>query len=248
VVKPVAIQVEDGPDGSVSGFLHLPPTSSATPESKTAAILLSGAGGGVVGPSSIYLSLADKLASLKQPVPALRLDYRYPARNKYCVRDVLAAMKTLEESYGINSFVLVGWSFGGAPVFTVGGQDKRVVGCATVASQTAETEGIRSLAPRSLLLLHGTGDRTLSPSCSERLYSMYGSEGDRELKLFDRDDHALTRNSLEAEQLIGGFILRCAGLDPRQDAEGLAEKLVGDEEKVELMKEGGDLRRNESVE
>jgi hypothetical protein len=77
---------------------------------------------------------------------------------------------------------------------------------------------------------------------------MYGSEGDRELKLFDRDDHALTRNSLEAEQLIGGFILRCAGLDPRQDAEGLAEKLVGDEEKVELMKEGGDLRRNESVE
>jgi hypothetical protein len=248
VVKPVAIEVEDGPDGSVPGFLHLPPTPSATPESKTAAILLSGAGGGVVGPSSIYLSLADKLASLKQPVPALRLDYRYPARNKYCVRDVLAAMDALEESYGIHNFVLVGWSFGGAPVFTVGGQDKRVVGCATVASQTAETEGIRSLAPRPLLLLHGTGDRTLSPSCSERLYSMYGSQGHRELKLFDRDDHALTRNSLEAEQLIGGFILRCAGLDPQKDAEGLAEKLVGDEEKVELMKKGGDLRRNESVE
>jgi len=225
VVKPMSIQVEDGPDGSVPGILHLPSTVSATSASKTAAILLSGAGGGVVGPSAIYLSLADKLASLKQAVPALRLDYRYPARNKYCVRDVLAAMKQLEESYQIERFVLVGWSFGGAPVFTIGGQDKRVVGCATVASQTAETEGIRSLAPKPLLLLHGTGDRTLSPSCSERLYSMYGTEGDKELKLFDRDDHALTRNSLEAEQLIGGFVLRCAGLDPRTDEDGLAERL-----------------------
>jgi pimeloyl-ACP methyl ester carboxylesterase len=248
IVKPLSIEVEDGPDGAVAGFLHLPPTSSATPASKTAAILLSGAGGGVVGPSSIYLSLADKLASLKQPVPALRLDYRYPARNKYCVRDVLAAMNELEDAYQIRKFVLVGWSFGGAPVFTVGGQDKRVVGCATIASQTAETDGIRSLAPRPVLLLHGTGDRTLSPSCSERLYAMYDSNGDREVKLFDGDDHALTRNSLEAEQLIGGFILRCAGLDPQAEADGLSEKLVGDEEKVELMKKGGDLRRNESAE
>ena len=77
---------------------------------------------------------------------------------------------------------------------------------------------------------------------------MYGTEGDKELKLFDRDDHALTRNSLEAEQLIGGFVLRCAGLDPRTDEESLAEKLVGDEEKVELMEKGVALRRNESVE
>ncbi|EDU48979.1 Hydrolase of the alpha beta superfamily [Pyrenophora tritici-repentis] len=247
IVKPLSVKVEDGPDGSVAGFVHLPPTTSATPASKTAAILLSGAGGGVVGPASIYISLADKLAALKQPVPVLRLDYRYPARNKYCVRDVLAAMKELEYAYQVKSFVLVGWSFGGAPVFTVGGEDKRVVGCATVASQTAETEGIRTLAPRPLLLLHGTGDRTLSPWCSEKLYEMYGTKGDRELKLFDGDDHALTRNALEAEQLIGGFILRCAGLDPHANAHGLSERLVGDEERVELMRKGGDLRRNESV-
>ncbi|KAF1829456.1 alpha/beta-hydrolase [Decorospora gaudefroyi] len=248
IVKPLSIQVEHGPDGAVPGFLHLPPSSSATPATKTAAILLSGAGGGIVGPSSIYLSLADKLASLKQPVPALRLDYRYPARNKYCVSDVQAAMKELEDSYSITKFVLVGWSFGGAPVFTVGGQDQRVVGCATVASQTAETEGIRALAPRPLLLLHGTGDRTLSPACSERLYSMYGAKGERALKLFDGDDHALTRNSLEAEQLIGGFILKCAGLDFQTGADGLAERLVDDDVKTELMVKGGDLRRNESVE
>jgi hypothetical protein len=247
-VKPLSINVEDGPDGAVSGFLHLPPTATATPASKTAAVLLSGAGGGIVGPSSIYLSLADKLASLDQPVPALRLDYRYPARNKYCVRDVLAAMKELEESYAIQNFVLVGWSFGGAPVFTIGGQDPRVVGCATVASQTAETEGIRTLSPKPLLLLHGTGDRTLSKSCSESLYERYGTKGDRHLQLFANDDHALTRNSLEAEQLIGGFVLKCAGIKARRgDSSVLAEKLVTDDEKVALMEKGGDLRRNERV-
>jgi hypothetical protein len=248
IVKPLSIKVQDGPDGSVSGFLHLPPTASSTPATKTGVIFLSGADGGVVGPSSIYLSLAEKLASLARPMPALRLDYRYPARTKYCVSDVLAAMQELQDTYDIQSFVLVGWSFGGAPVFTVGGQDKRVVGCVSIASQTADTEGIRSLAPRPVLLLHGTGDRTLSHRCSERLYDMYGMEGNRVLKLFEQDDHALTRNSRDAEQLIGGFILECAGLDPRGDAEGLGEVLVGEKEKVELMRKGGDLRKGESVE
>ena len=252
IVKPLTIKVNDGPDGSVPGFLHLPPdipASSSAPS--TAAILLSGAGGGIVGPSSIYLSLADKLATLKHPVPSLRLDYRFPARNKYCVRDVLAAVNLLESEYKLSKFVLVGWSFGGAPVFTVGGMDQRVVGCATVASQTAETEGIRDLAPRPVLLLHGTGDRTLSHSCSERLFKMYGEKGERELKLFEGDDHALTGNSLEAERRIGEFVLRCAGVGKEErdgDEEVLGEELVGGEEKIELMRRGGDLRRNESVE
>jgi hypothetical protein len=54
---------------------------------------------------------------------------------------------------------------------------------------------------------------------------------------------------LEAEQLIGGFILKCAGIKgDGGDDSVLAEKLVEDSEKVDLMKRGGDLRRNESVE
>ncbi|KAI4172406.1 MAG: hypothetical protein LQ346_008604, partial [Caloplaca aetnensis] len=141
----LTIKVNDDLNGAVPGVLHLPHTSTNTQNpsshSRTAAILLSGVGGGLVGPSSIYLGLATKLASLRDGIPALRLDYRYPARNKYCVADVHAAMNYLENTHSVTRFVLVGWSFGGAPVFTVGGSDPRVVGCATVASQTAETEG-----------------------------------------------------------------------------------------------------------
>ncbi|OCL10216.1 alpha/beta-hydrolase [Glonium stellatum] len=254
-VKSLSISVEDGPGGVVPGLLHLPATFSSAPSPPSlnrqtaAVILLSGAGGGVVGPSSIYLSMANKLASLSMPVPALRLDYRFPARNKYCVRDVQAAMDLLETEYGLSRFVLIGWSFGSAPVFTVAGIDQRVIGCGTVASQTAETEGLKLLAPRPVLLLHGTGDRTLSYRCSERLFDMYSLNGDRQLKLFEGDDHALSKNSEEAEKMLCEFVLKCAAVGVVAEDRGiLEEKLLTEEEKIDLMKKGGDLRGEESIE
>ena len=68
----------------------------------------------------MYVSLATRLAST-MGVHAIRLDYREPARNNYCVPDVLAAMEWMKKEKGVEKFVLSGWSFGGAPVFTVGG-------------------------------------------------------------------------------------------------------------------------------
>jgi len=257
-VKPVEIKVQDGVDGKVPGFLHVPQNyrrEQSEGREKTAAILLSGAGGGVVGPSSMYLSMADKLASLRKGIPVLRMDYRVPARNKYCVPDVLAAMDYLHTGYGVSRYVLVGWSFGGAPVFTVGGQDDRVVGCATVASQTADTEGIREVGRKGtpILLLHGTGDKTLSPRCSQNLYDSYGysmRDGDRQIKFFEGDDHALSNNSLKAEGLISQFIMKCAGVDIAEDEtkDVLQKPLIEGQEKIEKMKQGGDLRGKENVE
>ncbi|KAK5124023.1 hypothetical protein LTR85_002220 [Meristemomyces frigidus] len=257
-VQRLHIKVNDGPDGKVTGFLHVPSPYRPGEHNKTAAILLSGAGGGVVGPSSMYLSMADKLASLPphQALLALRLDYRYPARNKYCVPDVQAAVDYLQRESQIDNVVLVGWSFGSAPVFTFGGMDARCIGAAMVAPQTAETEGIRKMAPRPVLLCHGTGDRTLSHSCSKRLKEMYESgdrtgKGDVEVKLFDGDDHALTRHAQEAETLITQFIMRCAGVDTNNSVTGKtvhAPLMAGSrEEKIELMKKGGDLKGSESV-
>lgn len=231
-LKPLDIKVSSSDAvKTVSGFLHVPQNyrrEQSEGREKTAAILLSGAGRGLVGPSSIYLSIADKLASLNRGIPMLRLDYRYPARNRYCVPDVVAAMNYLQNGYAVPRFVLVGWSYGGAPVFTVGGQDDRVVGCATIASQTAETDGISDVARRGVpvLLLHGTGDRTLSSSCSQILYESYGSRGgSRELKLFGDDDHALTRNSLQAEQLLCDFIMKQTGEDiGQQEQQDVVQK------------------------
>ena len=197
----------------------------------------------------MYLSIAEKLASMNKGIPVMRLDYRHPARNKYCVADVQAAMKYLENGFALSRFVLVGWSFGGAPVFTLGGRDKRVVGCATVASQTAETDGITNVSPRPVLLMHGTGDRTLRYSCSQRLYNQYGASGERELKVFEGDDHALTRNSREAEVRLCDFIMRCVGVEIQGDERKVVQStLVDDGDRVQLMKKGGDLKGDESVE
>lgn len=251
-VDHLSIQVEDALDGFVAGFLHLPPdfVSPAPREHhRTAAILLSGAGGGVVGPSSIYLSLAAKLPALQTGIPTLRLDYRYPSRNRYCVADVRAAISYLQKTYGLDHFVLIGWSFGGAPVFTVAGSDDRIIGCATIATQSADTEGIKRIAPTPIMLLHGTGDKTLSPSCSKRLYEMYGDGGNRHIHLFKDDDHVLSRNAKTAEEMLLNFIVGCAGLqvDYAEMKEIVQQTLVEVGEREELMKKGGDLRYPESV-
>lgn len=269
----LSIRVDDERGGAVSGFLHLPASlrkqgvdeggffqNSNAPRvdalqvdaPKVAAILLSGAGGGTIGPSSIYLTLATRLSSLVSGIPVLRLDYRYPARTRPCVADALAAMNHLQRAYQISRFVLVGWSFGGAPVFTAGAADRRVVGCVMVASQTADAlQEMSELAPTPVLLLHGTGDRVLSPKCSERLWEAYGDVegGKRVVRFFEGDDHALTGNSAEAERLIAEFILERAGVhvSTREMREVMDKTLVGEEEKVELMKRGGDLRGEERV-
>ncbi|KAI8995235.1 Alpha/Beta hydrolase protein [Trametes punicea] len=262
-VEKLQIKVEDVPDGTFVAFLHCPidypPPEVDTRARRVGAILLSGAGGGVTGPSGIYLSIGDKLASLPdgQAIPTLRMDYRYPARNRYCVPDVLSAMDWLQtrSDLKLTHFVLVGWSFGGAPVFTVGGADERVIGAATVASQTAETDGITKMSPRApVLLIHGTGDRTLSPRCSQALYDMYGDHprGRRTLKLFPGDDHALTRNSKTADKMICEFIMECAGGQTQGDRvrAQIAADLGPDsvEEKKDTMQKGCDLKGPEHLE
>lgn len=251
--------VDDQYSGNAHGFLHLPPDSTCY--SRTAVILLSGAGGGVVGPSAMYLSLAQKLPLLSSGgLPVLRLDYRYPARTETCVADAKAAMAYLTAKHNIEKFVLVGWSFGGAPVFTIAGQDERVCGAATVASQTADAlKGAREAGERRLpvLLLHGTGDRILSDRCSRKLHAawLYGAKNsenvgeEAELVLFNDDDHALTKNASEASRLVAEFVLKCAG-EPlkRQDEALLSVGDVSDQEVViEAMEKGGDLRGRENV-
>ncbi|KAM0704900.1 hypothetical protein Q7P35_007687 [Cladosporium inversicolor] len=240
-------------------YLHLPPNYRREADERrdaenTAVILMSGASGGVAGPSSIYISMADKMASLRRGIPVLRMDYRYPALNRYCVADVVAAIDFLQRTLGITRFVLVGWSFGGAPVMTVGGQDDRVIGCATIASQSADTEGVERVAAKSLplLLLHGTGDRTLAHECSERLLERYQRHVKDDmgfLKLFDGDDHALTENSTKAEAMLCAFVMRCAGVEINEDEDSVVLRtcLVAKEERVKLMEEAGDLGEGESL-
>ena len=215
-VKRLTIKVRDERTSPVRAFLHIPQQdhqSRGQGRNKAALILLSGADGGMDGPSSLYPSLAAKMANRSGGLPVMRLDYRYPAQMKYCIQDVLAGMEYLENRYSISRFVLVGWSFGGALVAMIGGNDNRVIGCAMIASQLAETSGVESMAPRPLLLIHGTDDMTMRYSCSEELFEMYGDCGQRDLKLIDGDDHELSEYMEEVEKMLIDHVVRCITTD-----------------------------------
>ncbi|KAL4932557.1 uncharacterized protein BDV17DRAFT_288070 [Aspergillus undulatus] len=251
IAKHVKIEVHDPLDHEAPAILHEPRNYSPTEVNNSAVILISGAGGGVSGPSGIYPSLADKLAILVG-IPVIRLDYRVAARTEYCVPDVVATMNYLEEHFQSRRFVVVGWSFGGSPCFTVAAQEpERVCSVATVASQTAQTSGVSRLCPRPLLLLHGGGDTCLSAKCSESLYRNYGTTGNRELKIFPGDNHGLSRNAPEAEGLLLAIAARTLGLErvlTKASMKIAQQDWVGSEGKrVKEMEQGHDLEGNEAL-
>ncbi|KAI7659935.1 hypothetical protein KC318_g10406 [Hortaea werneckii] len=138
-------------------------------------------------------------------------------------------MNHLQNGYAVSRFVLVGWGFGGATVFTAAaGQDPRIVGCATIASQSDEVDGIEDMARRALpvLLIHGTEDSVLDPDCSRRLSERYRNAsrgGEGEMAVFEGDDHQLSHKALKAEEVLCDFVMRLAGEE------------VGDEERTQWL-------------
>jgi dienelactone hydrolase len=156
-----------------------------------AVILVSGAGGGMFGPGGIYTEVGKKLA--KKGITALQLDHRSPNKLPLCVEDVEAAIADLVKNYGVQSISLVGWSFGGAVVITAGATNDHVIAVTTISSQTSGTELVSKLAPKPLLLLHGTGDTTLSDKCSRILYQH--ANDPKEIVLYPNDNHSLSQNT-----------------------------------------------------
>lgn len=104
-----------GSPSSTTAFIHTPQNyyrEQAEGREKTATILVSSSEGGVLGPSSISLSLADK-ARESQPRhhPSLRrLDHRFPAPNYPLRRGRSGGDEgPPEQGYAVARFVLVGW-------------------------------------------------------------------------------------------------------------------------------------------
>jgi pimeloyl-ACP methyl ester carboxylesterase len=166
--------------GCVRGVLH--PVRG----SRAAVLAVGGSTGGLHGPAWIYPELCARLQSAG--IAGLRLDYARPNRLEDCTQDVLAGIHFLEEQ-GSQRVVLLGWSFGGAVVIRAGVQSTRVVAVATVGAQTAGTGAVGRLAPRPLLVLHGTADPILPDRCARDLYARAAEP--KELGLYPGDGHGL---------------------------------------------------------
>ncbi|KAH3547370.1 hypothetical protein KXW20_006147 [Aspergillus fumigatus] len=151
--------------------------------------------------------------------------YSVSRLSEYCSADIVASFTYLREHFNSTTFVLIGWSFGGSPCFTVAAQDDRVRGVATVASQTANTVGIKR-------------------------FEEYGNTGPREIRLLPGNDHGLTRHSTEVEKMIFEFAAKTLGFEKLldQSSDQAGEDLIESrDERIREMVEGHDLEGDERL-
>jgi alpha-beta hydrolase superfamily lysophospholipase len=102
---------------------------------------------------------------------------------------VLLAVQYLVQQRGYPAVALVGHSFGGAVVVTAGAVSDEVVAVVAMSSQTYGTNLAPQVSPRPLLLVHGTADEVLPPTCSENIYTR--AREPKELRLYPGCRHGL---------------------------------------------------------
>jgi|AGTN01.3.fsa_nt_gi Dipeptidyl aminopeptidases/acylaminoacyl-peptidases len=171
--------------------------------SDRAVIYMHGVGGGAHGPSNVYHPLAEDLK--RSGISSLLIDCRYTSDLGECTSDVLRCIEYLDDNYHIDKIGLIGWSFGGAVVISAAAKDRRVRTVVTVASQSAGTKNVVSIAPRPILLIHGTGDKTLTFECSVDIYDRAGEP--KKLVLFEGADHGVSQDKMEMYDLLREWFL-----------------------------------------
>jgi alpha/beta superfamily hydrolase len=167
-----------------------------------AVLCISGAIGGYDGPGMLYARLGMELPRLG--ITVARLNYRMPNEFGECVLDTIAGL-TFLKGLQYERAALIGHSFGGAVAINAGTLAPMVTTVVAISSQLAGAHVIAELAPRPLLLLHGTADTILSHECSQALYER--AQEPRTLKLFPGVDHRFTQAGDELLETVRDWLL-----------------------------------------
>src|SRR5271156_3175119 len=182
--------------GAIPLILH------AAAEKGRAALCVSGAMGGYDGPSMLYPRLGLELP--RRGLTIARLDYRAPNEFGECLVDAMAAL-TFLGGIGHNRVGLIGHSFGGAVAINAGTLSPTVTTVIAISSQLAGAHTVGELAPKPLLLIHGTADTILSHQCSEMLYERAGEP--KTLKLYPGTGHIMIEARKEMTELVSDWLL-----------------------------------------
>ncbi len=189
--------------GPVRGYVHEAPGAEA------GAVMVGGVGNDVDGPGGSYVRLAEALR--EDGCTTVRVSYARTGDLMRSVDDVLGALDWLAQ-HGVGRSVLVGWSFGGAVVIAAGAGHGGVAGVATLATQGYDTAQIQSVAPRSLLLVHGTADSVLSWSISQSLHRV--ARPPKRLELLDGAGHDIAGHEDRFESLVLEWAVPLLGIPP----------------------------------
>ncbi len=180
----------------------IPLTLHGTEAPGRVALCICGAIGGFDGPALLYARMGLELPRLG--IGVARLNYRMPNEFGECVVDTMAGLSFLK-GVGYGPAAIVGHSFGGAVAINAGTLGPTVATVTAISSQLAGAHVVGDLAPRSLLLLHGTADTILSHECSQILFER--AREPKTLKLFDGADHRFTNAGDELYQTVRDWLL-----------------------------------------
>jgi pimeloyl-ACP methyl ester carboxylesterase len=157
------------------------------PGAGAAVVAVGGVGGGFDTPArDLYPRLGEALRT--DGLATLRVRFRDPTDLAESAHDVLAGVEALGQ-LGIGHVGLVGHSFGGAVVVIAGASSPAAVTVVTLSTQSYGTDVVGELAPRPLLVLHGSADTVLPPTSSISVYRR--AEDPKELGLLDGAGHVL---------------------------------------------------------
>jgi len=177
------------------------------PGARAAALMAGGVGGGFDTPArGLYPRLAREL--VPHGIASLRLRYRYSTELAEAVYDVLAGISFLEQR-GVERVGLVGHSLGGAVMIAAGAIAPTVKAVVGLASQSYGAGAASRLAPRALLLIHGTADTILPSSCSVSIHRNSGEP--RALELLEGAGHMLDEDAERVFTLTRDWLLRYLG-------------------------------------
>ncbi len=179
----------------------VPIVMHAAPSATRAVVCICGAIGGFDGPAMLYPRLGLELP--RKGVSVARVNYRAPNDFDECVLDTLGALIFLKGT-GHQRAAIIGHSFGGAVAINAGTASPVAVAVIAISSQLAGAHVVAELAPKPLLLIHGTTDAILPHRSSELIYER--AQEPKRLMLFEGADHRLTGKGEELFALVDEWL------------------------------------------
>lgn len=100
-----------------------------------------------------------------------------------CLLSALAALRR----QGVERMALIGWHSGAALAIAAGGASEAITGVAALAPNDEVVELVAEIAPRRLLLMHGSADNVASAAISRMLFVRAGEP--KELVVYPDERH-----------------------------------------------------------
>lgn len=165
------------PRGSVCGKWR---PSSVT---RAAAILIPDAPCASEGPFHLFDELAARIQRAGVSVLQLEQCSEMFDERLMCLLSALTALRR----QGVQHMALIGWHSGAALALAAGSASEAVTGVAALAPDDTVVELVTEIAPRRLLLMHGTADSVAPTSTSRMLFVRAGEP--KELVIYPGERH-----------------------------------------------------------